>query len=115
MLSERWRMRGDAAGGIPSPAESRRRARLRGGAILAGLTVVSAAPTVADLVRDREPGGVAIGFAALGAMLIAILPHLMANSDWSVWRLPGERGYLLAARTMTGWRSVDLKRIRRVH
>ena len=115
MLSGLWRMRGDAADGLPSPAESRRRARLRGGAILAGLTVLIAIPTVYDLSRHREPGGVAIAFAALGSLLLATLAQQMANANWSVWSLPVAKTHVLAARTMTGWRTVDLKRIRRVH
>jgi hypothetical protein len=115
MLSELWRMRDDASDGLPSPAESRRRARLRGGAILVGLTVLIAVPTVVDLGRHREPRGVAIGFAALGTLILASLPQQMANAHWSVWSLPGAKTHVLAARTMTGWRTVDLKRIRRVH
>lgn len=115
MLSGLWRMRDNAADGLPSPAESRRRARLRGGASLAGLTVLIAVPTVVDLSRHREPGGVAIGFAALGTLILASLPQQMANSFWSVWSLPGAKTHVLAAKTMTGWRTVDLTRVRRVH
>lgn len=115
MLSGLWRMRGDASDNLPHPAQSRRRARLRGGAILAGLAVLTATPSALNVARHREPGNVAVGFAAFGTLLIAVVSQLMANSDWSVWHLRGERNHLLAARTMTGWRTIDLTGIRRVH
>jgi hypothetical protein len=108
-------MRGDASDDIPQPAKSRRRAHVRGGAILAALAVLTAGPSALDVDRHREPGAVAIGVAVFGTLLIPLLPQLMANSDRSAWHLRGERNHLLAARTMTGWRTIDLTRIRRVH
>jgi hypothetical protein len=108
-------MRGATADNLPQPAQSRRRARVRGGAILAGLAVLAAVPGAVDVARHREPGTLAIGFVACGSLLIAVLPQLMANSDRPAWHLRGERNQLLAARTLTGWRTIDLTRIRRVH
>src|SRR5690348_6133092 len=115
MLTGLWRGRGDEPGEMPPPDRSQRRARLRGGLILAGLAVLTVVPSVLDVRPRREPGHVAIGFAAIGTLLIALAPHIMANSDWSAWHLRGARNHLLAARTLTGWRTVDATRIRRIH
>ena len=100
---------------MPHPARSQRRARLRGGLILAGLAILTAVPSAVDLVRHGEPGGVAVGFAAFGTVLLAIAPQFMELSDWPAWHMRGERNHLLAARTFTGWRTIDVTRISRVH
>jgi hypothetical protein len=107
MLSGLWRLRGDDSAEMPQPARSQRRARLRGGLILAGLAGLTAVPTALDVDRHRELGAVAVGFAAIGTLLIALVPQIMANSDWSACHLRGERNHLLDHRVAHHRRDSD--------
>jgi hypothetical protein len=78
------------------------------------VALLGAAPSAVDLYRERAPGTVAVGFAFVGTLLVSISPQLIANSYGSAWHLRGERNHLVAGRTATGWRTIDLTRIRTV-
>jgi hypothetical protein len=109
-----WWARVDGADDLPTPARSHRRARVRGCGIVGALILLAIVPSAVDLYRHDEPGQTAIGFVTFGMLVVAIVPYMLANSAGAAWHLRGERNHLLAARTLTGWRTIDLTRIRTV-
>ncbi|HKD98315.1 MAG TPA: hypothetical protein VKB69_12105 [Micromonosporaceae bacterium] len=87
----------------------------RVGAFLVGLIAVSVAPTVVNLVHDQPVGGLAIGAFVVGTLVMVVGIPYLAVPRGSARRLGMERSNLVAGKTVIGWRTIDLTRIRKVH
>ncbi|MEV4629992.1 hypothetical protein AB0J90_27375 [Micromonospora sp. NPDC049523] len=93
------------------PLRTRRQALVRNSLGVTALAVVSYGPSVFELVRNQEPSEVSIGFALLGGLAMVIFPAHSCHGEWPARRGTGQDAHLLTAKTLTGWRTIDLDQI----
>ncbi|MGW4465705.1 hypothetical protein [Micromonospora sp. NPDC004704] len=93
------------------PLRTRRRSLVRNSLAVAALAAVSYGPSIFELVRNREPSGISISFAFFGGLVIVIFPAYSCQGEWPARRGAGRDAHLLTAKTLTGWRTIDLDQI----
>lgn len=112
MRSNPWQSSSNrTAGFVVLPSRTRRNGLVRTGLIMMALVVLSYGPSIKDVAHRQEPSDVAIGFAVFGGLLLVVTCRIAYDAAWPAQRGTGPHSHLLTAKTLTGWRTVDLTQL----